>query len=176
MLYLRDIFRGTTSGNPGSCLPCTQPQACAADNVRKEILGFTLGVTLGNSLYSAVSCEFVGQRAGRYGDTIACDGQTTTYIAFGAGRSFSWTVDVWRALADGAWSSSAQILVRANLLFPYGPTQDDYTLTVQAFPIGSAPLVQTRSGNIPYTPVNACPISLIETVTVFDDGTFTITP
>lgn len=177
MQFIQGLYRGLSGTVPGRCIPCDRPQPCATDNHRYETLRCALTVSLGNLGASSISWEFLGNRVGRVGGSLICDAQTAPYLALPSTSSASFvaTVDPWAALADGAWTSSALILLRAAMTAPYGPASDDFTLRVETMPIGQAPLFQTATGDLPYQP-SGCPVAVLKQIAVYDNGTFLILP
>lgn len=177
MLYIPGLYRGAAGTIPGRCIPCDRPQPCATDNTRYEVLRCGLTVSLGNPTLSSVSWEFLGSRVGRIGNSVTCSAQTAPYLALAnaAPSNFTVTVDPWAALADGAWVSSTVIILRAAMTFAYGPTQDDFTLSVETLPVGQVPLLQTSSGTLPYQPTG-CPTTILKQIAIYDNGTFLILP
>lgn len=177
MQFIQGLYRGNSGTIPGRCIPCNRPQPCITDNPRYETLRCALTVNLGNPTLSSISWEFLGNRVGRVGNSITCSAQTAPYLALAnAGASnFTATVDPWAALADGAWTSSALIILRAAMTYPYGPIQDDYTLRVETLPVGQEPLLQTATGDLPYQ-ATGCPATVLKQIAVYDNGTFLILP
>lgn len=177
MQFIQSLYRGSAGPTQGRCIPCDRPQPCVTDNPRYETLQVTIVPMLGNHNLSSVSWEFLGSRVGRVGGSVSCDGLAAPYLALSNSASFNFaaSVDVWSALADGAWASSTLITLRAAMTFPYGPAQDDFTLRVQTLPIGAEPLLQTATGDLPYQP-SGCPIAILKQIAVYDNGTFQILP
>lgn len=83
------------------------------------------------------------------------------------------SVDVWQALKDGAWSSSTVLSVYGDAVntIPYPGNA-----TIEAKPYTAAvPASQTIiAANWPAGVGNVCVSTLRRTVTVYDDGTFTL--
>ena len=103
--------------------------------------------------------------------TCSASGPYLRNIANYAGRI---GVDVWQAWRDGRWTSSVQIRVFSG----YGSSNpSNIPTTIRANP-GSftpfLPLGQTKDVTIPPN-VRCGAYAHVATVTVFDDGTFTLT-
>lgn len=80
-------------------------------------------------------------------------------------------IDVWKALADGVWSSSVVISIYADMV--NNPTS--LTDVIHAGPsTGSSPASASISGYVPPGIGVTCSTTLRATLTVYDDGTFTL--
>lgn len=81
-------------------------------------------------------------------------------------------IDCWKALADGVWSSSFSFDVYAGILL-FAPAR---TLFVRPA-LASSPSLVTKAITVPVIAAATCASagSKVATVTVFDDGTYTVT-
>jgi len=95
-----------------------------------------------------------------------CTG-TNTYIQKIGANTNILHFDIWKALADGQWSSSAAFTIKAARLV-IGPGTSTIRISAQ-----STPNPAEISRSVATTVVDACPTETVGTLTVFDDGTFT---
>ena len=115
-------------------------------------------------------------------------GGSSIYVTAPVTNPSTLDIDIWKALADGAWSSSIAISIYAK--GRTGFTVPPYSATVYAGPEDGAnvprctggfdvtnPVYATLGITVTqlYTSGNSCTNSLVGTLTVYDDGTFTLT-
>lgn len=104
---------------------------------------------------------------GTFGSTC---GGSSSYITESVGASFwHFYIDVWKALADGAWSSSMAIAIQM------GNTAVPPSSSITA--IREDGLANPSSATKAVTPTSptSCAMATLATLTVYDDGTFTLT-
>jgi hypothetical protein len=83
-------------------------------------------------------------------------------------------VDVWKALADGVWTSSMVIAVRLSGTASPSPT---YHPRIRVVPYGFAPTsppAQYVGFTIPTLQANCLNYQQVATITVYDNGVFTL--
>lgn len=118
-------------------------------------------ITLSGHLgFEEITIEFNGR--GRVG--IDCPG-SDVYVTPGSGITGAF-VDVWAAYRAGVWTSSVDIEILLSHAFP------PYGLTVRARPRNASP-VATKAVTLSEL-AGVCPILTLATVTVYEDGTWSI--
>lgn len=147
---------------PDSCAPCCWRSTTTCPDTLRIFMPLD-GIPVGVGSIQ-ISVRFNG-------GNIAGDCLTDSYVttSFSPGVSRTFFVDVWRALRDGAWSSSTTVIIYSRQTAPfntidYGPTNDSS---------GSC----TTTGYIyPVTAIGTCgaPPTPVATITIMDDGTVSI--
>lgn len=94
---------------------------------------------------------------------------TSAYVGYGTNLR----LDVWKALADGAWTSSTTISVYAYVQTATVPAGGWY-FSVSPAENGTAPASQSRVISPPIVLTNSCPAIAVGTVIFYDDGTFSV--
>lgn len=97
---------------------------------------------------------------------------TDPYLSIPGGTFGQVDIDVWKALADGLWTSSVVFNVKQHYAAAGGGTRAG---SIVASPNGVTPSAQLLFPTInDINPGNVCPTTNVATVTVNDDGTFTL--
>lgn len=162
------IPKSITNGIDVICLPAEwYSSACV---VRKLVIG-TFNDT-GSSAYR-IAWDFHGRgkhgASCAYSEIYSIDGSATKLCgksSGGAGRHF----DVWQAWTDGIWTSSVVIAVYAD----YSVASTKVIAAAKSFSDDNAWAEAVCKTISIGTPDVTCPTSLKATVTVYDDGTYTI--
>ncbi len=107
-------------------------------------------------------------------DSDSICGNSSAYVTVGGHGFATIRVNIWKALADGQWSSSTVITVYAYRFSSLSSTAND----LRAGPDRTTPVNPARQTKV-ITPVAfhsglPCPTDVVGTVTVNDDGTFTV--
>jgi hypothetical protein len=159
----------------GSCMWVETSSACPAS------IGIRRNVYAGGAVdFSVFSPDFLS--TGKYGEFCSSSSYVsliTSTAAFPYNGDFD-TIDVWKAYADGLWTSSCVIDVyrgrKSGSLgcgtSPYAWQTPLRTKPINASSPSSVDLATTGdSGGV----CDSCPTSLAGTLTVYDDGTYTFT-
>ncbi len=118
----------------------------------------------------------IGARNGRMSINFAGRGKvggncggTDAYVSMAGFNDTIMTIDVWRALNDGVWSSSCAILVYLATPAPQPAGRVSYTILYSL-----AAASYTHKAGVTADVTGGCPSTLQATITVMDDGTLGI--
>jgi len=135
----------------------------------KLLICFT--ATLGIPGSWILEVNFAGRGYSAY-NNLACGYSADSYVTFIWGRGQA-EIDVWKALRDGVWTSSTTILCRTATAGAYSGTigvgREKYN-AFNALPDADPDYVSKAVSSNAAT----CATTLRATVTVNDDGTFSI--
>lgn len=113
-------------------------------------LRFVLKASSGFETASAMAFDFAGRGKVGWG---GCPG-SDVYV-----QGTNGIIDVWKAYTDGVWSSSVTVKVYAWNLYP----------TLRMYANGSI-----TNKTITAVATSGCPVDLVATATVYDDGTVSL--
>jgi hypothetical protein len=115
--------------------------------------------------------DIFGSVYGKYresgGATIDCL-TSGAYVTMNEGSGYrGMRVNIWKALADGVWSSSTTITIAAS-----NPVNVSSSVRIGPY---TASNPSTTTVSMLHIPRTSCLVSSsIKTVTIYDDGTFTV--
>jgi hypothetical protein len=132
----------------------------------------TAGTCL-NKLFVYINLDYISKIAvdfasrGKVGPAVGCGG-ADTYVTFDPTSPNEAYIDVWKAYADGVWTSSTTVKIYGGRIYmPSSPAR----LYVARISSHSLPPGVSLAAS---TDTAACGTTLQATVTVNDNGTFSI--
>jgi hypothetical protein len=161
------IPRPISNGTDTICLPAEwYSSACV---VRKLVIGT---FTDTGSVAYRMAYDFHGRgkhmAACTYTETYSGPGSATKLCGKTAGIGMHF--DVWKAWEDGIWTSSVVIRLYAD----YSVASTKVVAVAKSFSNDNAWAEEVCTTISIGTPDVTCPTTLVATVTVYDDGTYTI--
>lgn len=143
-------------------------QACGHWRGAASVCPESVYVNIAQNVGVSFLAVFGGWMAAKEGGSCVGNDAYVTTISNVDSVGTKMAINVWKALADGLWSSSVAFTIYGNLNGASGPS---FALT--AGPIaGTSPSVQTKM--VALANAGTCPTNVLGTLTVFDDGSYTL--